>query len=87
MEAATADQMAGPSHVSRLAAMAVFSGLAALAAAHVWINVIRVPWVRPVGALFNTGLAIKEGWAAWYVAPLFAPALTLALLHRYFRRP
>jgi hypothetical protein len=85
--AAFADQARAPSRTHRRAVMAVLAGLASLTAAHVWINVLYVPWVRPVGALFNAGPASNEGWAAWYVAPLFAAALTLVLLGRYFRRP
>src|SRR5438105_11222275 len=81
------EQACAHSRTSRRAVMAVFAGLAALAAAHVWINILRVPWERPVGALFNAGPAVKEGWAAWYVAPMFAAVLTLVLLDRYFRRP
>ena len=79
-------QSSAPSRSSRLAVMGVLAGLAALTAAHAWINILRVPWVRPVGALFQAGPASNEGWAAWYVPPLFAAVLTLALLHLYFRR-
>src|SRR5262245_32195018 len=70
----------------RRSAMAVFAGLAVLACLHVWINIIRVPWERPVGDLFSGGPATNQGWAAWYFPPVFAGALTIVLLHAYFRK-
>jgi hypothetical protein len=84
---APADVSHGPWKASRLIVMTVFAVLAALVAVHFWINILRVPWVRPVGALFGAGPATQQGWAAWYVSPLFAAALTLAMLAFYFRRP
>jgi hypothetical protein len=74
------------SSAHRLAGIGILAGLAALTSMHVWINILHVPWERPMGALFNGGPAIREGWAAWFVAPSFAAAFTLALLAFYFRR-
>ena len=67
--------------------MAVFAGLAALAAAHVWINILRVPWERPVGALFNAGPAVEAAIDInqWKIAP--PTAATREPLVVQFQRP
>jgi hypothetical protein len=77
---------AAPSTLVRSAVMAGFAIVAALAAAHFWFNIIRVPIVRPVGPLFGQGPASNEGWAPWYAPLTFAAVLTLSILHLYFRR-
>jgi hypothetical protein len=79
-------QAEAPAPARRKAVLATLAGVAALTAAHVWIKLLHVPWERPVGALFDGAPATNEGWAAWYVAPIFAPVLALALLWLYFRR-
>lgn len=66
--------------------MAAFALAAALVAAHFWINIIRVPMIRPVGPLLGAASGTNEGWAPWYASPLFAAALTLLMFHLYFRK-
>src|SRR5262249_2818782 len=70
----------------RCVVMAGFAIMAALAAAHFWVNIIRVPMARPVCPLFGQGPASNEGWAPWYAPLPFAAVLTLLVLHLYFRR-
>ncbi|MFL6795821.1 MAG: hypothetical protein ACJ8F3_00240 [Xanthobacteraceae bacterium] len=74
------------SRVRRLAGLGLLAGLAALTCLHVWINLVHVPWERPMAALFDSGPTIREGWAPWYAPPLFGAILTLALLTLYFWR-
>jgi hypothetical protein len=85
--ASVTQHMHAPSAGARRAALAMFAVLAAVTAAHVWISILQVPWERPVGALFSARPASKQGWAAWYFAPIFSALLALLLLHLYFRRP
>jgi hypothetical protein len=84
--AASPEPAQAPSARARHAALTLFAAIATATAAHVWINILRVPWERPMGALFSAGPASDQGWAAWYLAPTLAALLTL-LLHLYFRRP
>jgi hypothetical protein len=66
-----------------LAALAV---PAALTAAYVWFYILKVPLDRPVSPLFANGQTQREGWAAWYVAPPVAFALTHTVFWLYFRK-
>ena len=75
-----------PSALVRLVVMTAFALAAALVAAHFWINIIRVPMIRPVGPLLGSASGTNEGWAPWYASPLFAAALTLLMFHLYFRK-
>src|SRR5262245_44865453 len=75
-----------PSGLAKLIVLLGFTALAAVVAVYVWIDLIRVPLERPVGPLFGSGPPSMQGWAPWYVAPVFAAALTIAILYLYFRR-
>jgi hypothetical protein len=75
---------ASPPRFARVA-LAAIALSAAFTAVFVWRFILRVPLERPVGPLFGNALP-PEGWAAWYVAPLVAFALTLGLFHLYFRK-
>ena len=67
--------------------LAAFALGAASAAAYVWFFVLKVPLERPVEPLFGGSRIPREGWAAWYLAPLTAFALTYTLYGLYFRKP
>jgi hypothetical protein len=67
-------------------ALAALAVPAALSAAYIWFYVLKMPFERPVGPLFDTPRTPREGWAAWYVSPLVAVALTLVLFRLYFRK-
>jgi hypothetical protein len=66
--------------------LAAFAVMAALTASLVWFSILQVPLERPVGPLFGTGPASREGWAMWYAAPLLAAGVTPLLFWLYFRR-
>jgi hypothetical protein len=66
--------------------LAAFAVPAALTAAYVWFFVLKIPLERPVDALFGNARIPREGWAAWYVAPLVAFTLTYAVFWLYFRK-
>jgi hypothetical protein len=85
-EPAAPAAMAAHSTVT-LVALAILAAMAALVAAHVWINVLQVSFVRPIGPLFNSIPASREGWAPWYVAPLVTAIVAFAVLLLIFRRP
>jgi hypothetical protein len=59
---------------------------AALTAAYLWFYILKMPLDRPVAPLFGNAQAQREGWAAWYVAPPAAFALTYAVFWLYFRK-
>jgi hypothetical protein len=71
--------------ISVHAVLAALALPAALTAAYVWFFVLKIPIERPVDALFGDVRVPREGWAAWYVAPLVAFTLTYAVLWPYFR--
>lgn len=58
---------------------------AAFTAAYIWFFVLKMPLERPVDALFGNPQVPREGWAAWYVAPLVAFMLTYVVFWLYFR--
>jgi hypothetical protein len=66
--------------------LAAFAVPATLTALYVWFYILKMPLERPVGPLFGNAPAPREGWAAWYVAPPVAFALTYAVFWLYFRR-
>jgi len=76
-----------PSSAGKFGLLGLLAGISAVVAVHIWLNILRVPLVRPVGALFGQAPASQEGWAAWYLPPLAAAVLTLLILRLYFRRP
>jgi len=76
-----------PSSAGKSGLLALLAGLSAIVAVHVWLNILKVPLVRPVGPLFGQAPASQEGWAAWYLPPLAAAILTFLILRLYFRRP
>ncbi|MEA2878178.1 MAG: hypothetical protein QOF14_3374 [Hyphomicrobiales bacterium] len=47
---------------------------------------LKIPLERPVDALFGNARIPREGWAAWYVAPLVAFTLTYAVFWLYLRK-
>jgi hypothetical protein len=73
--------------MAALASAVVLPAIAATVAAYAWIYILKVPFDRPVGPLFSSAPASREGWAAWYVAPLVAAVLALALHYRFVLRP
>jgi hypothetical protein len=75
---------ASPPRFARVA-LAFLALSAAFTAVFVWRFILRVPLERPFGPLFGNAPP-PEGWAAWYVAPLVAFALTFGLFHLYFRK-